>query len=53
VTAGDGAGRAKGRNNWKLATFAAANDLGHPVGVNFFQAEWDDHVPKLYATFKD
>ena len=40
------------RNNWKVNHFAEANHLGSPVGVNFFQAEWDDYVPTLYAGFK-
>ena len=45
--------RAKGRNNWKLAKFVADNHLGTPVAVNFYQAEWDESVPGLYATFTD
>ena len=27
--------------------------VGNPIAANFFQAEYDDSVPKLYAQFKD
>ena len=39
----------KGRNNWKAKEFAAKYGLGDPVAGNFYQAEYDDYVPKLYA----
>ena len=41
-----------GRNNTKAATFVAKYNLGSPVAGNFYQAEWDDYVPKLYAKLK-
>ena len=41
-----------GRPKFKVRAFAAAHGLGAPVAGNFFQAEWDDYVPKLYAQFK-
>ena len=43
---------AANRNNWKLTKFAHENNLGDAVGLNFYLAEWDDYVPKLYAGFK-
>jgi len=39
---------ADGRGKFKIAEFVKANHLGEPVAGNFFQAEWDDYVPKLY-----
>lgn len=36
------------RNNWKAAAFAAKHKLGDPVFGNFYQAQFDDYVPKLY-----
>lgn len=39
----------KGRNNTKAADFVTKYNLGNPVAGNFYQAEWDDYVPKLYA----
>lgn len=41
-----------GRNNTKAAAFVAKYNLGSPVAGNFYQAEWDDYVPKLYAKLK-
>ena len=41
-----------GRNNTKAATFVTKYNLGRPVAGNFYQAEWDDYVPKLYAKLK-
>lgn len=32
----------------KANDLAAKYDLGSPVAGNFYQAEWDDYVPKLY-----
>lgn len=37
-----------GRPNFKTRDFAARHNLGNPVAGNFYQAEWDDYVPKLY-----
>lgn len=39
----------KGRNNTKAKDIVAEYNLGVPVAGNFYQAEWDDYVPKLYA----
>ena len=36
------------RGSQKVAKFAAKYSLGNPVAGNYFQAEWDDYVPKLY-----
>ena len=41
-----------GRNNTKAGAFVAKYNLGSPVAGNFYQAEWDDYVPKLYAKLK-
>lgn len=43
---------AKQRNNFKIRDFATKYNLGEPVAGNFFQAEWDDYVPKLYEQLK-
>jgi len=36
------------RGGWKAETFVKKHHLEGPVAGNFFQAEWDDYVPKLY-----
>ncbi len=33
---------------FKIRNFAKKYNLGDPVAANFYQAEWDDYVPKLY-----
>ncbi|XP_013792173.1 protein D3-like isoform X2 [Limulus polyphemus] len=38
----------KHRGNFKIRDFAAKYDLGDPWAGNFYQAEWDEYVPKLY-----
>ena len=38
----------KGRNNTKVRDIVAEYKLEAPVAGNFFQAQWDDYVPKLY-----
>lgn len=38
-----------GRGCFKISAFAKKYQLGNPVAGNFYQAEWDDYVPKLYA----
>ncbi|KAI8124936.1 hypothetical protein FF38_12500 [Lucilia cuprina] len=38
-----------GRGGFKIAAFAKKYQLGNPIAGNFYQAEWDDYVPKLYA----
>ena len=42
----------KGRNNTKARDIVAEYNLGTPVAGNFYQAQWDDYVPKLYAKLK-
>jgi phosphatidylethanolamine-binding protein (PEBP) family uncharacterized protein len=37
-----------GRAKQKVSKFAAKHGLGDPVAGNYYQAEWDDYVPKLY-----
>jgi len=37
-----------GRPKWKVREFAKKYTLGELVAGNFYQAEWDDYVPKLY-----
>jgi len=37
-----------GRGKQSVSKFAAAHSLGDPVAGNYYQAEWDDYVPKLY-----
>lgn len=39
---------ADNRGGWKVAKFAEKHKLGNPVAGNFYQAEFDDYVPKLY-----
>jgi len=38
---------ATGRANWKAPDFAAKYGL-EPVGINFYQAKYDDYVPEAY-----
>ncbi len=38
-----------GRPNFNTRKFAAEYKLGSPVAANFFQAQYDDYVPILYA----
>lgn len=38
----------QGRGSTSTREFIAKYSLGNPVAGNFFQAEWDDYVPKLY-----
>lgn len=37
-----------GRGKQRISKFAAKHGLGDPVAGNYYQAEWDDYVPKLY-----
>ena len=37
-----------GRGGFKIREFAKKYNLGHPIAGNFYQAQWDDYVPKLY-----
>jgi len=37
-----------GRGSQSASKFASKYNLGDPVAGNFYQAEWDDYVPKLY-----
>lgn len=36
------------RGNFKISNFAKKYKLGQPIAGNFYQARWDDYVPKLY-----
>jgi phosphatidylethanolamine-binding protein len=36
------------RGGFSIQKFAEKHNLGQPVAGNFYQAEWDDYVPKLY-----
>jgi len=36
------------RGNFSIRNFAKKYNLGNPLAGNFFQAAWDDYVPKLY-----
>jgi len=37
-----------GRGKFSIRNFAKKYKLGQPIAGNFYQAEWDDYVPKLY-----
>jgi len=37
-----------GRGKFSARKFAAKYKLGEPIAGNFYQAEWDEYVPKLY-----
>ena len=39
----------KGRGKFSTKKFVEKYKLGTPVAGNFFQAQYDDYVPKLYA----
>ena len=39
---------ANGRPSTKTSDLTAKYNLGNPVAGNFFLAEWDEYVPKLY-----
>jgi len=36
------------RGKFSIRKFAKKYNLGEPIAGNFYQAEWDDYVPKLY-----
>lgn len=36
------------RASFKIREFAQKYKLGEAIAANFYQAEWDDYVPKLY-----
>lgn len=40
------------RGKFSIAKFAQQFKLGSPVAGNFYQAKYDDYVPKLYAKLK-
>jgi len=37
-----------GRGKQSVSKFASKHALGDPVAGNYYQAEWDSYVPKLY-----
>ncbi|XP_071955109.1 protein D3-like [Antedon mediterranea] len=41
------------RASWNVRNFAKSNALGEPVAANFFQAEFDEYVSKLYKEFQN
>ncbi|KAJ6220732.1 hypothetical protein RDWZM_006544 [Blomia tropicalis] len=43
---------AEGRPKFSTRKFAKDHKLGNPVGGNFFQAQYDDYVPKLHEQLK-
>lgn len=38
-----------GRISFSIKKWAKENNLGQPIAANFYQAEFDDYVPKLHA----
>ncbi|KAH8288308.1 hypothetical protein KR054_000668, partial [Drosophila jambulina] len=36
------------RSNFSTAKFSTKYQLGNPIAGNFFLAQWDDYVPKVY-----
>jgi len=36
------------RANFSTTKFMSKYKLGDPIAGNFFQAQWDEYVPKLY-----
>ncbi|XP_057367341.1 protein D3-like isoform X2 [Daphnia carinata] len=38
----------EGRIGFSVRMFAAKYNLGQPIAANFFQAQYDDYVPKLH-----
>ena len=38
----------EGRGGFKIREFAKKYNLGQPIAGNFYQAQWDEYVPKLY-----
>ena len=36
------------RGNFSIRNFAKKYKLANPIAGNFFQAQWDEYVPKLY-----
>ncbi|XP_050101631.1 protein D3-like [Anopheles aquasalis] len=41
------------RGKWSPEDFANKYQLGDPIAGNFFQAQYDDYVPELYASFTE
>jgi len=44
---------ADGRGCFKIRNFAKKYNLGSPVAGNFYQAQWDEYVPKLYEQLSE
>ncbi|CAH1270251.1 PEBP1 [Branchiostoma lanceolatum] len=40
------------RSRFRTREFASKYNLGDPVAGNFYQAQWDDWVPSLYAAMR-
>lgn len=43
----------KGRSKFNGEEFARKHNIGDPIWMNSFEAEWDSYVPTLYQNFKD
>ncbi|KAK6101136.1 Phosphatidylethanolamine-binding family protein [Brugia pahangi] len=43
----------KNRANFKIAKFAEKHKLGNPIAGNFYQAQYDNYVAKLYEQLSD
>lgn len=43
----------EGRGCFKIRNFAKKYNLGSPIAGNFYQAQWDDYVPKLYEQLSE
>uniref|UniRef100_A0AAG5CQW4 Phosphatidylethanolamine-binding protein n=1 Tax=Anopheles atroparvus TaxID=41427 RepID=A0AAG5CQW4_ANOAO len=41
------------RGKWSVTKFASAYALGTPIAGNFYEAQYDEYVPELYATFTE
>ena len=46
---GSGGSKGEGRRSWKARKFATDNKLNKLVAGTYYNAEYDDFVPKLYA----
>lgn len=41
----------KGREKFSIKKFSADNNLGTPIGINFFVADFDYNVPTIYKEY--
>lgn len=47
-----GATTSAGRSNTRVRDLIHKYNLGDPVAGNFYLAQWDSYVPKVYQTLK-